>query len=70
MGDNVYQRRIRKLASRSKRYTAKGMLLAALNEVPVESINKSLGDFITMEDLGVQNYGGVERSGPLQKSIY
>ena len=70
MGDNVYQRRIRKLASRSKRYTAKGMLLAALNEVPVESINKSLGDFITMKDLGVQNYGGVERSGPLQKSIY
>jgi len=69
-GDNVYQRRIRKLASRAERYTAKAMLLAAFNEVPDESINRSVGDFTNIEKLGVHNYGGVERSGPLQKSIH
>lgn len=66
-GNNVYQRRIRKLASRVERYTAKGILIAALNEVPIESIDKSVGEFTHMD---MTDYGGIERSGPLQKSIY
>jgi len=66
-GNNVYQRRIRKLASRVERYTAKGILIAALNEVPIESIDKSVGEFTHMD---MKDYGGIERSGPLQKSIY
>ena len=70
-GDNVYQRRIRKMASRAERYTSKGILTAALNEVPVESINKSVGEFTCTKNLGVKDYGGmVQRSGPLQKSIH
>ena len=69
-GDNVYQRRIRKMASRAERYTSKGILTAALNEVPVESINKSVGEFTHTKDLGVKDYGGTVRSGPLQKSIH
>ena len=67
-GNTAYQRRIRKLASRIERYTAKGILMAALNEVPIESINKSVGEFNTANDLG--DYGIMKRSGPLQKSIH
>lgn len=69
-GDNVYQRRIRKMVSRAERYTSKGILTAALNEVPVESINKSVGEFTHTKNMGVKDYGGTERSGPLQKSIH
>ena len=67
-GNTAYQRRIRKLASRIERYTAKGILTAALNEVPIESINRSVGEFNTANDLG--DYGIMKRSGPLQKSIH
>ena len=42
--------------------------MAALNEVPIESINKSVGEFNTANDLG--DYGIMKRSGPLQKSIH
>ena len=68
-GNTVYQRRIRKLASRIERYTAKGILTAALNEVPIESINKSVGEFTHTEDLGHYE-SSIKRSGPLQKSIH
>jgi len=67
--NNLYQRRIRKLVSRAERHTAKSILMAALYEMPAESINKSVGDFTSVvEDQNVHRY--VERSGPLQKSIY
>ena len=29
------------------------MLTAALNEVPVDSVDKSVGDFMGLEDLGI-----------------
>ena len=67
--NNLYQRRIRKLVSRAERHSAKSMLMSALYEMPAESINKSVGDFTSVEGQTVHTHA-VERSGPLQKSIY
>ena len=67
--NNLYQRRIRKLVSRAERHSAKSMLMSALYEMPAESINKSVGDFTSVEEQKVHAQA-VERSGPLQKSIY
>ena len=69
-GNDGYQRRIRRLVSRAERpaRTAKSMLMAALFELPPESIQKSVGEFALIEDLKVHSY--VERSGPLQKNIH
>jgi hypothetical protein len=80
-GNDAYQRRIRKMASRAERHTARGMLMAALSGVPADSVDKSVGDYFRMEGslggLEKDGAGGgrkhhvfVERSGPLQKSIY
>ena len=80
-GNDGYQRRIRKLVSSAHRHMAKGMLMAALNEVPVDSVDKNVGDFMGLENVekgedthglagAGKHYVSVEHSGPLQKSIY
>jgi tRNA-dihydrouridine synthase len=65
-GNNVFQRRIRKLISRPDRHTARSILLAAMAEMPVESLNRP----VTEHSLEMESYTEYnQRSGPLQRAI-
>jgi tRNA-dihydrouridine synthase A len=66
-GSDAFQRRVRKLASRSYRHSARSMLLAAMKDVPVETLQKPVSDY-TLDNL--DSYIEFRRrSGPLQRSI-
>jgi len=67
-GNDRYQRRIRKLVARAHRHSAAAVLGAARREVPDASLARSVGEYTPAGELPVFRF--VERSGPLQKSIY
>jgi tRNA-dihydrouridine synthase A len=67
-GNDTFQRRIRKMAGRAERHTARSILTAALFEVPDESANKAVDEHASMDEIKVYDF--TRRSGPLQRSIF
>lgn len=65
-GNDVFQRRIRKLISRPGRHSSRNVLLAALAEVPPTALHRSVSEY----SLEIESYSEyTHRSGPLQRSI-
>ena len=65
-GNDIFQRRIRKLISRPGRHSARSVLLAALAEVPSSTLHRSVSEHSPTIEL-YREYN--QRSGPLQRSI-
>jgi tRNA-dihydrouridine synthase A len=65
-GNDIFQRRIRKLISRPDRHSARSVLLAAMAEVPTETLQRPVSEY----NLEIKSYSAYnQRSGPLQRSI-
>ena len=70
LGNEEYQRRIRKLIARAERHTSSGILTAALSVVPTESLLKPVDQYTTeVSDMKVYK-ATYQRSGPLQRTIF
>jgi tRNA-dihydrouridine synthase A len=66
VGNNAFQRRVRKLISRPDRHSARSILLAAMTEVPIETLQRSVSEY----SLEMESYSEFNpKSGPLQRSI-
>eukprot|EP00979_Chaetoceros_neogracilis_P004325 scaffold766_cov185-Chaetoceros_neogracile.AAC.5 len=67
-GNNIYQRRLRKLNSRSDRHPVPSMLLAAMSEVPCMTLDKPVDDHVPWEE--IEKYDFTKRAGSMQRMIY
>jgi tRNA-dihydrouridine synthase A len=66
VGNNSFQRRVRKLISRPDRHSARSILLAAMMEVPTETLQNPVSEY----SLEMESYSEFNpKSGPLQRSI-
>lgn len=70
VGNEAYQRRIRKLTSRVERHTSYGILNAALAEIPIDCASKPINEFSTSIDEIPIFDASYQRSGPLQRIIF
>lgn len=67
-GNNIYQRRLRKLNSRGHRHSAASMLVAAMREVPTDTLEKSVEDYVPWD--AIETFDFTKRSGAMQRIIY
>jgi tRNA-dihydrouridine synthase len=67
-GNNAYQRRLRKLSSRGHRHSAASMLVAAMRELPTETLEKSVEEYTPWDD--IEKFDFTKRAGAMQRTIY
>jgi hypothetical protein len=67
-GNNAYQRRLRKLSSRGHRHSAASMLMAAMRELPTETLEKSVEEYTSWDD--IETFDFTKRAGAMQRTIY
>jgi tRNA-dihydrouridine synthase len=67
-GNNAYQRRLRKLSSRGHRHSAASMLMAAMRELPTETLEKSVEEYTSWGD--IETFDFTKRAGAMQRTIY
>ncbi|CAB9521836.1 dihydrouridine(20/20a) synthase [Seminavis robusta] len=70
VGNEEYQRRIRKLVARAQRHSSGGILTAALSVVPTETALKSVTEYATQPKDIPTFQASRQRSGPLQRTIF
>lgn len=68
IGNEAFQRRLRKLVSRADRHATPSMLSAAMAELPSCTLDKPLEEHVPW-DL-IAKYDGTKRSGAMQRTIY